>query len=546
MNKPQGSIFKKVANAVAKPFSNPRVAALGKYVLIGGGLFVVILVSLAVWNAIDEGKSYRRGLALIEQRKYDAGAKLLAEAVQKDADNKKLWRLYGEASYKAGLAGEAARAFITVLRLDPEYDGCAGVAELIGFYTPRDLSQGAIDISFDVDPKNKKVYLERIAADTNEDGDIDEDDRVEVYCGDLGFKKVEKVEAISPYRVYAFNVPSKGGLLFFSGYDRKKVVHYTLERIAALYYSGAISYDAAERLYGTTSVPDAGLYRYVAGEVTPIVVDDYNNYSPYASPDGNLVIFASNRPLKGEKKSKKGTHCFVDVRSGTVKTVFEDTASERWGVSQWLPDSKGFVYNVYAETPTGYTRSSTLSVYDVKGKKAKKLGESASYYNFDVAPDGKKLVANRIEKDYNGDGLYTKADGYETVLLDIASGEETVVFDYDAEIKPVFLDWNADGSGIIFVAIAYGRSAIYSYKFDEECPRCILSADYPLLTTFESAKWVGANKLYLTVGEYDKKEYDLTTASRRICAVDLSEEFDPTTTKLKLAALAEGGGARGY
>ena len=280
MDKPKGSIFKKVATALTKPFSNPKVVAVGKYVLIGGGLFGIILVSLAVWNAIDEGKCCRRGIALIEQRKYAAGAELLAEAVHKDPDNKKLWRLYGDAAYKAGLTGEAAKAFITLLRLDPEYDGCAGIAELIGFHTPRDLSQGAIDISFDIDPKNKKVYLERIAADTNKDGDIDQDDRVEVYCGDLGFKKVEKVEALSPYRVYAFNVPARGGPLYFSGYDRKKVVHYSLDRIAALYYSGAISYDTADRLYGTTSIPDTGIYRYEAGGVTPLVVDDYKNYNP--------------------------------------------------------------------------------------------------------------------------------------------------------------------------------------------------------------------------------------------------------------------------
>ena len=60
MDKPKGSIFKKVATALTKPFSNPKVAAVGKYVLIGGGLFGIILVSLAVWNAIDEGKCCRR------------------------------------------------------------------------------------------------------------------------------------------------------------------------------------------------------------------------------------------------------------------------------------------------------------------------------------------------------------------------------------------------------------------------------------------------------------------------------------------------------
>jgi len=96
---------------------------------------------------------------------------------------------------------------------------------------------------------------------------------------------------------------------------------------------------------------------------------------------------------------------------------------------------------------------SRLAWFDRLGKPLGFLGDQASYFNFALTPDGRRVVVSLIDPRMGANDLW---------IFDVARGVRSrFTFDPGADTSPV---WSPDGEHIVFSSIRKGRSRVNLFR----------------------------------------------------------------------------------
>jgi serine/threonine protein kinase len=152
--------------------------------------------------------------------------------------------------------------------------------------------------------------------------------------------------------------------------------------------SGSWSADGRWIAIGGTDANGPGLFKIPAEGGAPVRLTEKESFNPVWSPDGNLIVYSGvvvgrYQPLRAVKP---------DGASVPLPDIRVRTEGERY---RFLPNGKGLVFM------TGLQRRQDFSLLDLGTMKVRPLtsfDDPAAMLTFDITPDGKRIVFDRLRE----------------------------------------------------------------------------------------------------------------------------------------------------
>jgi Tol biopolymer transport system component len=134
-----------------------------------------------------------------------------------------------------------------------------------------------------------------------------------------------------------------------------------------------------------------GLYKIPVDGGSPERIVDGEALNPVWSPDGDLIVYAgpqpaSSAPLLGVRPDGEGVW---------MPRIMVNRLGER---ARFLPDGSGLVYMSNSERAADFW---LLDLDTMETRQLTRLEGGATMRTFDVTPDGRRIVFDRLRDDSN-------------------------------------------------------------------------------------------------------------------------------------------------
>jgi Tol biopolymer transport system component len=360
----------------------------------------------------------KRGIKLIEQKKYSEAISLFSLLVEKRAELKDAHYYLGICFFETGNFLEAKKHLHLALDLNPDPSRITELLELVNWnmISSKDYFNSCQEFS----PDGSRIIFSCAKRDTNGDGKINSSDNSGIYITDLG-TGTEECLVTDEYM------------------NSKPVFSPDVNKIAYLSNKNSGQEDAGR----------SGLFVLdLETREEKEIADGYNVKYHLFSRDGSKIYFCGWK--KGDRNS--GIYSIGinnESLAALVPAVYDNAfpslspAGDKLLYTSWRADTNG---------------DGIIDFHDNSGIYIKNLSNgmedelvSAHFNNtFPVfSPDGKKILFLSVRRDTNGDGVIDSLENAGIYTRDIETGREKCLVDDTFYNK--FPSFSPDGNKIAFI-----------------------------------------------------------------------------------------------
>jgi len=202
-----------------------------------------------------------------------------------------------------------------------------------------------------------------------------------------------------------------------------------------------------------------------------LTADSHVDFAPAVSPDGNYIVFKSER--KGDLQYQ--SHLWrMNIDGSNLKqlTSLDDH------IPRWSPDSRWVVYGTY---DNGWDRLWRVSV---DGGAPKRISDLKTQWP-DVSPDGKLIACSWFDEQ-------ASPERWRIALLLFEGGPPIKTFDFPSS-SPRHVLWRPDGQALIYVETSGGVSNLWIQPVDGSVPSQLTHFKSDQLFHFDlsrDGKWI--------------------------------------------------------